>query len=232
MTPATPQQRAPRKSAHSHAQLAEALGWNTDQVARAVAAGILSPYDMKTPRWSGPLVDEMVARREELTAAIPDDLDDSELMALLGIGYGDFRRGRDAEVIPGPDRAPYWTRALAEELAGRAEQIRVAIPPQPLGLRRCAGLLAERTGLDVQDADVRTLHERGLTSVVDFYKKWDLYDVGALLALIGSEPGLATLPRSSPPAKPGSPTPSPARPPHSGSAGTCAIWSASPASET
>jgi hypothetical protein len=82
---------------------------------------------------------------------------------------------------------------VAEGLATRAEQFRAAIPPQPLGLRRCADLLAERTGLDVQDANVRTLEKRGLTSVVDYCKKWDLYDVGALLALIGDQAGLAAL---------------------------------------
>ncbi|GLX06584.1 3'-5' exonuclease [Microbispora sp. NBRC 16548] len=183
----------PRTRAHDHAELAAALGWTMGQLGRALAAGVLPAYDMKTPRWSARLVTEMLGRREELTAAIPDDADESELMTMLGIGHGDLRRGRDAEVIPAPDRPPYWTRALAEQLAARAEEIRAAIPPQPLGLRRCAELLAERTGLEVTDADVRVLEERGLTRVVDCYKKWDLYDVGALVALVGQEDGLATL---------------------------------------
>ncbi|GAA1015920.1 hypothetical protein Aple_010890 [Acrocarpospora pleiomorpha] len=188
---------APRKRAHDHRQLAEVLSWTPGQVNRALAAGVLPAYDMKTPRWSGPLVDQLEARREELTTAIPDDVDGDELMTLLGITYGDYQRGRNAGVIPGPDRPSawglLWTRGLAEELAGRAEEIRAAIPPAPLGAHRCAALLSERTGLDVAVADITTLNRRDLTSVVDWYKKWALYDVAALLALIADEAGLATL---------------------------------------
>jgi hypothetical protein len=182
-----------RTTAHTAAQLQQALGWSEGQFGRAVAAGILPEQDMKTPRWSGGVVDDLVARSAELAAAIPDDLDDSQLMKALELDYGDWRRAREAGLIPDPARPPYWTRAQADELACRAEQLRGSIPPQPLGARRCAELLSELTGMDVDQADIAELEKRGLTSVVDDYKGWDLYDVGALRAIPGDGEHLAVL---------------------------------------
>ncbi|WP_433358808.1 3'-5' exonuclease [Streptosporangium sp. CA-115845] len=176
-----------RTTAHSATQLVLALGWTEDQLNRARAAALVPAPDMKTPRWSGPVVDDLVARRAELLAQIPDDLSDSEFMALLGVAYGDWRRGREAGLIPDPDRTPYWTRALAEEVAGRAQEIRQAIPPPPMGARRCAELLGELTGLEVTYDDITDLVKRGLATAVDEYKGWDLYDV-AELRKVATEP--------------------------------------------
>ncbi|MGI5292831.1 hypothetical protein ACQEVF_57305 [Nonomuraea polychroma] len=38
------------------------------------------------------MVDDLVARRDELAAAISDRLDDGQLMYLLELSYGDWRR--------------------------------------------------------------------------------------------------------------------------------------------
>ncbi|MER5424379.1 3'-5' exonuclease [Streptosporangium roseum] len=184
---------ARRTTAHSAAQLRTALGWSEDHWNRARAAGLIPPPDMKTPRWSGPVVDDLVARGADLLAALPDDLSRTQLMELLGLTFGDWRRAEDAGLIGAPDWDPYWTRAAAEDLAGRATQLRQAIPPQPLGARRCAEMLSEATGLDVGEPDIIALAERGLTSVVGHYKDWPLYDVAALRALAGDDERLAVL---------------------------------------
>jgi hypothetical protein len=193
---AVPPPRKPKTrktKAHDVRELAAVLGWTDGQIARALAAGVLPPFDMRTPRWSGATVDALAARAGELAAAIPDLADDAEVRQVLGLGYGDFKRGRDAGAVPGPDVGEFWSRALLEEMAGRAQEIGAAIPPQPLGVRRCAELAAERTGLDVTDDDVRVLIDRGLLPEAGWYKQWPLYDVGALTAMTGSDDGRAVL---------------------------------------
>ncbi len=53
---------APRKTtAHSAAQLRGALQFSPDQWGMARAGGLIPEPDMKTPRWSGPVVDALVA---------------------------------------------------------------------------------------------------------------------------------------------------------------------------
>jgi hypothetical protein len=137
--PAAKTAKTRKTRAHDARELAAVLGWTPGQVARALAAGnLLPPYDMKTPRWSGPVVDGLAARRDELTAALPDLAGIDEVRGLLGVGYGGWRRGRDAEVIPGPDTGEFWSRPLVESITARAAEICEAIPPQPLGVRRCA----------------------------------------------------------------------------------------------
>jgi hypothetical protein len=178
-----------RRTAHTPAQLAAALGWPQAQVARAAAAGVLPAHDMKTPRWSGPLVEAIEACAEEYAAAIPVLLDTEQMMQRLGLDRGAWMRGREHQLIPDPDVGVFWSQAAADQMTGRAAQIRDAIPPQPLGMTRCVQLLAEGTGLDVQDADLQVLIDRGLVEVVDYYKKWALYDVGALNTLLATEQG-------------------------------------------
>ncbi|MET9067778.1 3'-5' exonuclease [Streptosporangium sandarakinum] len=184
---------ARRRTAHTTAQLQEAMGISAGQLARARAAGLIPAPDMKTPRWSGPLVDALVARREEILNSLPDDLDAEQLREALAMDWGEWRRALEAGVVPAPDRGEFWTRALADELIGRAEQLREATPPQPLGARRSAEVLAELTGLPVAADDIEDLAERGLTSVVGDYKGWELYDVAALHALAADAKHLAVL---------------------------------------
>lgn len=182
-----------RTTAHTAPQLQEAMGISADQLARARAAELVPPPDMKTPRWSGPVVDDLVARRQEILTGLPDDLDDTQLREALGMSWGDWKRALEAGVVPAPDRGEFWTRAAADELIGRAEQLRAATPPQPLGARRSAEVLAELTGLAVTADDIEDLAKRGLTSVVGDYKGWELYDVAALHALAADEQHLAVL---------------------------------------
>jgi Exonuclease len=178
---------AARTTAHSAAQLQRALGFTAGQWSRARAAGLIPPPDLKTPRWSGPVTDQLTAHRDQILAGLPDDLDSSQLMEELGLDWGNWRRGRDAGLIPPPDRGEYWTRATADALAGRAAELRATIPAQPLGARRCAELLAGLTGLPVEPCDIEDLAAAGLTTVVAYYKDWPVYDVAALGALARDE---------------------------------------------
>lgn len=181
-----------RTTAHDHKQLAAALGWTIVQVDKALILNVLPPHDLKTPRWKGATVDDLVARREELAAVLDESalLTEGEMATRLGLDGGDWRRGRDHGVIPGPDRAGFWTRAAAEGLAAQADGLREKIPPQPLGANRCADLLAELTGLDVTSDDIVTLAGQGHVAVVDYFKDWELYDVAAMRRL-GTEDGAA-----------------------------------------
>jgi|GEM_PF-872095 len=112
-------------------------------------------------------------------------------MARLGLEYGDWRRGRDHGVIPGPDHGEFWSRAAAEDLVGRVTQLREQIPPQPLGARRCAELLAGLTGLDVTGDDLLMLAGQGHIAQVDWFKGWALYDVAAVRHLAAAGDGIA-----------------------------------------
>ncbi len=184
---------ARRATAHDHRQLADALGWTVVQVDKAVALGVLPPYDLKTPRWKAVTVDALVDRREELAGALDYGalLTEDELITLLELEYGDWRRGRDHDVIPGPDYGEFWSRTAAEDLAARAARLRGLIPPQPLGARRCAELLAELTGLDVTDDDLLMLVKQGHVTEVGWFKKWALYDTAAVRRLGTTEEGIA-----------------------------------------
>lgn len=185
--------RTRRTTAHSAAQLQRALDFTPDQWGRARAAGLIPPPDLKTPRWSGTLTDELITRRGDILAQLPDDLSCDQLMSELGLDYPGWRRACDAALIPPPDRGDYWTRPAADELVSRAGQLRGAVPPQPLGTRRCAELLAKLTGLPAEPCDVEDLAEAGLTAVVDYYKDWPLYDVAALTGLADDEDKRAVL---------------------------------------
>jgi hypothetical protein len=174
-----------RTTAHDHKQLAAVLGWTVTQVDKAVVLGVLPPYDLRTPRWRAVTVDALAARRDELAAVLDEGalLTVGEVIALLGLDAGDWNRGREHGVIPGPDRAGFWSRQAADDLAARIGELREEIPPQPLGAHRCAGLLAGLAGLDVTGDDVLTLADQGHVGVVDYYKDWPLYDVAALRRL-------------------------------------------------
>ena len=174
-----------RTTAHDHKQLAAVLGWTVIQVDKAVVLGVLPPYDLRTPRWKAATVDVLAGRRQVLAAALDEGalLTADEMMSRLGLEFGDWRRGRDAGVIPAADAGGFWSRAAADDLAARSGELKERIPPQPLGISRCAALLAELTGLEVTGADLRWLSEHGHVDVVDYYKEWALYDVAAVRRL-------------------------------------------------
>jgi hypothetical protein len=186
---------APRTTAHGHRQLAAVLGWTVTQVDKAVILGVLPPHELKTPRWKGATVDDLASRRGELTAALDEAalLTEGEMMARLELTWGDWRRGRDHHVIPGHDRAGFWSREAATDLTARIAELRSLIPPQPLGAHRCAGLLAELTGLDVAGDDLLMLVEQGHVAEVGWWKEWALYDVAAVRRLGTTDQGRAVV---------------------------------------
>jgi len=69
-----------KTTAHSAAQLREALEFTPDQWGMARTGGLIAEPDLKTPRWSGPVVDELVTRREQLLAGLPDFATSAEVM--------------------------------------------------------------------------------------------------------------------------------------------------------
>jgi DNA polymerase III epsilon subunit-like protein len=195
MTESPPAAR--RTTAHNHKQLAIALSWTELQVAKAVQLGaILPPYDLpKTSRWKGPTVDELAARRDEVTAALDETalLTDGEMMQALGMEWPQWRRGCDHGIIPPPDQGAFWSRALASDLASQAALLRERIPPQPLGAGRCITMLRELTGLEVADADFTRLVGEGAIPSVGDYKGWALYDVAVVRQLGTTEDGKAVV---------------------------------------
>ncbi|MFI6816073.1 3'-5' exonuclease [Nonomuraea sp. NPDC050328] len=184
---ARPRRTSVRTLAHTSRQLREALGWEEGLFNRALAAGVVPPPDMQTPRWSGRVVDDLLARRDQLTAAVPDLLDAFQARERAGLSYSEWRRAEDAGLLPAAQMPPYWPPGQVDELAARAEALREQIPPQPLGARRCAELLAELTGLQAVGADIEEACRRGLIAEAGDYKGWPLYDVAAVKEL--AEPG-------------------------------------------
>jgi hypothetical protein len=134
-----------RTTAHDHKQLAEALGWTVVQVDKAIQlGGILPRYELKTPRWKGATVDELVARREELASALDEAalLSVGEMIAALGMQGAEWSRGREHGIIPGPDCGLFWSRALASDLAARSEDLRAQIPRNRSGQTTAPGCSA------------------------------------------------------------------------------------------
>lgn len=176
-----------RTRVHTGSQLRAALEMTADQWARASANGLIPAGDRASGTYSGPYVDELCARREQLLAAIPDDLTDSQLQRALGLDYGQWQRARQAGLVPGPDRSGYWTRDGVADLIADPEAVRAAIPPHPLGTVRAAKYLAEATGLPVAPEDIKELARVGLTRVAGHYDGTALYDM-ALIRQIGADP--------------------------------------------
>jgi hypothetical protein len=157
--------------------------------------GILPRYELKTPRWKGATVDELVARREELASALDEAalLSVGEMIAALGMQGAEWSRGREHGIIPGPDCGLFWSRALASDLAARSEDLRAQIPPQPLGANNCTGMLRDLTGLDVTRDDFLDPANGGHVDCVDYYKDWPLFDVAAVQRLGTTEDGKAAV---------------------------------------
>jgi len=183
----------PKTKVHNAAKLAEALGLGGGRWAKARWAGLVPDPDRAAGTWSGPLVDELLARAEAIRAAIPDVLTLGELENALGLDFGERRRAEQAGVLPAPDRGEFFSRQAADALVAQVEAVRARIPAQPLGAGRCAGLLAELTGLAVVGEDVVALAEAGYTAVVDEYKGFDLFNVDRLKALPDDSEALAVL---------------------------------------
>jgi hypothetical protein len=109
----------------------------------------------------------------------------------VGLSRGEVDRAIAAGLIPRADRGGRWSAETVATLDAAA--IRAELGPHPLGAGRCAERLAEATGLAVTSTDIETLAERGLAHVVDWFKKWPLYDVKELDAIPGDPAGLTLL---------------------------------------
>ncbi|OKI50337.1 hypothetical protein [Streptomyces sp. MJM1172] len=123
---------------------------------------------------------EAVASATEETPAAdrPAVVNGAELAGELGVAARTVTRGLELGLIPPRDKSRGWSRAAADGIASRIEEIREGIADhEALGSRRIADLLTELTELAVEQDDVQQLAERGYLRVLDEYKGWPLYAV-------------------------------------------------------
>lgn len=107
-----------------------------------------------------------------------------QVLRHTGLAEWQWRAGIEAGLIPVADKGGRWSIALADEVAGRREQIVAAVGVDaPVGGHNAAARLAERTGLEVCKEDVEELAEAGLLTAVGSYKGWPLWDCRALDAI-------------------------------------------------
>lgn len=188
---ATP--KKPKTKVHNDKALRTALGLSDRAWAKARWAGLVPDADRAAGTWSGHIVEELVARADEIRRSIPDVLDADELQSALGADWGQWHRAWEAGLIPARDATPYWTRARVAELLEAPEVWRRTIPSQPLGDRRSAKLLAELTGLAVHSDDLPALAAGGHVYVVGEYEGHDLYDVDRLRLMPADSAAMAAL---------------------------------------
>lgn len=113
-----------------------------------------------------------------------EDYGPIQLARHLGLADWQFEAARLRDLVPEPDRGRRWSMEIAEQLQGRVAEIVEAVGTEiPIGANRAAERLAQRTGLEVERADVEELRDRGLLDVVGWYKDWPLYDVRQLGAI-------------------------------------------------
>ena len=184
----------PRKTkVHDAKALRVAMRFSAREWERARWAGLIEDADRAAGTWSGHVVDEIVARAEQIRGRIPELLDSADLQKALGADWGQYRRADEHGLLPEPDASPYWTPAAVAGLLADPAAFLASIPAQPLGSRRCAELLAELTGLAVHADDVARLADEEHVRVVGQYEEHDLYDVDALRRLPGDAAAMAVL---------------------------------------
>jgi len=100
--------------------------------------------------------------------------------------------GVPEKFVPGPDLpSGRWSRALAEQIAADAPDIRIAYDEykararanQPIGWKKAAARVAERTGLTLDWSDIQQAETLGLLTAVDHYDDVSLYSLSQLDAL-------------------------------------------------
>jgi hypothetical protein len=111
-----------------------------------------------------------------------------QLANRLGLATWQLDAARHQGLIPPPDvGGKRWSAELAHSLADQRPAIIAAVGTEhPIGANRAAGRLADRTGLEVDRADVEDLAGRGLLSITGHYKDWPLYDPRELDGLDGA----------------------------------------------
>lgn len=136
-----------------------------------------------------PALGDLTAEVLQSLAAPAGDVTEHELADALDLDPAEWRRARDTGLIPAPDHGAAWSRDAADRILQRAEQIRARIPSQPLGAARCAQILTEHTGLDVQRGDVVWLAALGAVRESGEFHGNTLYDVDELHALLATPEG-------------------------------------------
>ncbi|MEU7318724.1 hypothetical protein [Streptomyces sp. NPDC007083] len=188
-------------------QLSRWLGIEEAQLRRAQNRGLIPPPDIDDKRWSYALaktlpdhVDDIVAalepRQEPAAPAVADAGSRSaaprargaerretfgpvQLSRHLGLKTWQLQRARERGLVPEPDtEQKRWSKELVEPLPDRVEEIRAAVGDHPgLGSEKAAEHLAQRTGLEVERADVQLLAEQGTLAPVGDFRGWPLYAI-------------------------------------------------------
>ncbi|MGP3979338.1 hypothetical protein ACTWQF_36085 [Streptomyces sp. 8N114] len=108
-----------------------------------------------------------------------------QLSRYLGLKTWQLQRARERGLVPEPDtEQKRWSKELAQTLPDRVEEILTIVGDHPgLGSEKAAEHLAQRTGLEVERADVQLLAERGVLRPVGDFRGWPLYAIEDLDAL-------------------------------------------------
>jgi hypothetical protein len=198
---ATKEAAVAKTRVHRATELQRALGLSASQWAVARRAGLVPAADRASGRWSGTVVDELVARRDQIAAELPDWYDTARLRIALGLDVGEWNRAREADLLPDPDEGVFWSAAAAAAVLADPQALRGRIPPPPpppptaWGVWRCVERLAEQTGLAVIPKDIPALLKAGITQEAGWWKDWQLYNVDMLDLVAGDPDRHATVAR-------------------------------------
>ncbi len=117
------------------------------------------------------------ARKEPKTKLPPTDLGPIQMLTYTGLAEWQWKAGTNVGLIPPADvNGRRWSIPAADAIAARRDEIVATVGTEtPVGGRKAADRLAERTGLAVQKYDVEALADSGALAVVGWYKEWPLY---------------------------------------------------------
>jgi hypothetical protein len=100
-----------------------------------------------------------------------------QILSRTGLAAWQLERALELGIVA-DKAADRWTEAEAKAIAAARGRIAELVGERyPAGAGKCAGLLAEVTGLAVAPADVVELSGLGLLPVVGVYKRFPLYDM-------------------------------------------------------
>ncbi|MFG2210963.1 hypothetical protein [Streptomyces sp. NPDC048638] len=119
--------------------------------------------------------------------ARPPVVNSTQLADELGFPMWMVKRAQELGLMPARDASRGWSRAVADDVAARAQQIREAIEDREgLGAHRLAEELSASASCAARKADVLALAERGFLRVVGEYNGFPLYSVTDARALSGA----------------------------------------------
>lgn len=110
-----------------------------------------------------------------------------EVARAIGVPQGSLWQARERGLLPPPDAGPgpgRWSAAAAADMQREWPQIAAQLEAaEELGARRCAELLARRTGLPVRHSHVERLADRGMLKPTRTYRHRPMYRVADVQAL-------------------------------------------------